>query len=79
MEAWEVDGGGLIMVCQEVHPSAHLRRVELVIKSAIAVEVHVLESGGAEEALTATSHQLVRSVVLDEVAHLCDPGLENFP
>ena len=79
VEAWEVDGGGLIVVCQEVNPSAHLCRVELVIKSPIAVEVHVLEGGGAEEALTAAGHQLVRSIVLDEVAHLYDPGLENFP
>ena len=79
VEAWEVDGGGLIVVRKEIRPSAHLCRVELLIVAEVAVEVHVLEGGGAEEALAAAGHQLVRSVVLDEVAHLCDPGLENFP
>ena len=79
VEAWEVDGGGLIVIRKEVRPGAHLRRVELLIVAEVAVEVHVLEGGGAEEALTSAGHQLIRSIILDEVAHLCDPGLENFP
>ena len=79
VEAWEVDGGGLIVIRKEVRPGAHLRRVELLIVAEVAVEVHVLEGGGAEEALASAGHQLIRSIILDEVAHLYDPGLENFP
>mmetsp|Transcript_5757 Transcript_5757/g.19943 ORF Transcript_5757/g.19943 Transcript_5757/m.19943 type:complete len:221 (+) Transcript_5757:820-1482(+) len=79
VKARQVDCRAVVVLGQEVDACAHLGEVPAVVERAVAVEVHVLHRGGAEEALGAAGDELVRGLALDEVAHLRDPLPQDLP